>query len=101
MALSRALVRLRNEGAAIVSRPLGKRDVEPLYQVGTGETLRRLLTEKCGTAVADTNTVVTGWSLRHIGRLFGFAPRGGFAGGASTSAVSSPAPLWGGCRFFV
>jgi len=35
-----------------------------------------------------------------LGRLVGSAPRGGFAGGASASAVSSPALLWGGRRFF-
>jgi len=41
MALSRTLVRLRNEAAAIVSRPLGERDIGPLYQLGTADTLRR------------------------------------------------------------
>jgi len=66
MALSRTLVRLRNEVAAIVSRPLGQRDIGPLYQLGTAETLRRYLTEEYGTAVVDTNTVVAGWSLRHL-----------------------------------
>ena len=60
-ALRRALVRLRNEVSAIVSRPLGERDIGPLYQLGTAETLRRYLTEEYGTAVADTSTVVTGW----------------------------------------
>jgi len=43
-ALSRNLVRLRSETAAIGSRPLGERDVVPLYQLGTVETLRRYLT---------------------------------------------------------
>jgi len=60
MAFSRTLVRLRNEIAALVSRPLGERDVEPLYQLGTAETLHRLQTEEYGTAVADTGTVVAG-----------------------------------------
>jgi len=60
MVLSRTLVRLRNEVAAIVSRPLGERDVGPLYQLVTAETLRRYLTEEYGTAVVDTDTVVTG-----------------------------------------
>jgi len=59
-------VRLRNEVAAIVSRPLGERDIGPLYQLGTGEPLRRYLTEEYDTAVVDTNTVVAGWSLRHL-----------------------------------
>jgi len=66
MALSRTLVRLRNEVAAIGSRPLGERDVVPLYHLGTVETLRRYLTEEYGTAVAETNTVVAGWSLRNF-----------------------------------
>jgi len=66
MALSRTLVRLRDEVAAIGSRPLGERDVVPLYHLGTVETLRRYLTEEYGTAVAETNTVVAGWSLRNM-----------------------------------
>jgi len=66
MALSCTLVRLRNEVAAIVSRPLGERDVERLYHLGTVETLRRSLTEEYGNAVADTSTVVARWSLRHL-----------------------------------
>jgi len=66
MALSRTLVRLRNTVAAIRSRPLGERDVVPPYHLGTVETLRRYLTEEYGTAVAETNTVVAGWSLRNL-----------------------------------
>jgi len=48
MALSRTLVRLCNEVAEIVSRPRSERDVEPLYQLGTTETLLRYLTEDHG-----------------------------------------------------
>jgi len=66
MALSRTLVRLRNEIAAIVSRPRGERDVGPLYDLGTAETLCRLVTEEYSTAMSDKNTVVIGWSLRHL-----------------------------------
>jgi len=78
MALSRTLVRLRNEVAAIGSRPLGERDVVPLYHLGTVETLRRYLTEEYGTAVAETNTVVAGWSLRNLSavELVMFSSRG-------------------------
>jgi len=65
MALSRTLVRLRNEVAAFVSRPLRKRDIGPLYQLRTVQNLRRYLMEEYGTAVVDTNKVVAGWSLRH------------------------------------
>ena len=39
------MVRLRNAIAAIASQPLGERDLELLYQLGTAETLRCLLTE--------------------------------------------------------
>ena len=90
MALSRTLVRLLNEIAAIVSRPLGERDVEPLYQLGTAETLRRLLTEENGTAVADTSTVVAGWSLRHL--VGSSAPPQGAALPAAPRSPPSPPP---------
>jgi len=60
LALSRTWVRLRNEVAKTVSCPVGERDVERLYLLGTVETLRRLLTEEYGNAVADTSTVVAG-----------------------------------------
>jgi len=66
MAFSRTLVRLRNGIAAIGSRPLRERDVVPLYQLGTVETLRRYLTEEYGSAEAESNTVVAGWSLRNL-----------------------------------
>jgi len=83
MALSCTLVRLRNEVSAIVSRPLGERDIGPLYQLGTAETLRRYLTEEYGTAVVDTNTVVAGWSLRHLA-----------ASSAPPRRVALPAAPW-------
>jgi len=66
MALSRTLVRLRDETAAIVSRRLEERDVERLYHLCTVETLLRLLTEEYGAAVEDTSTVVAGWSPRNL-----------------------------------
>jgi len=90
MALSRTLVRLRNEVATIVSRPLGERDVVPLYQPGTVETLRHYLTEEYGTAVVDTNTVVAGWSLRHLAASS--APPRGVALPAATRRPPSPPP---------
>jgi len=38
-----------------------------------------------------------GWVVPSaLGRLFGPAPRGGFDCGASTFAICSPAPIWGG-----
>ena len=60
MALSRTWVRLRNVVAKIVSSLTGERDVERLYDLSAAKTLRSLLTEKCGVAVADTSTVVAG-----------------------------------------
>jgi len=66
MALSRTFVRLRNEGATIVSRPMGERDVERLYLQSKAQELRRQLTEQYGTDVADTSTVLAGLSLRHL-----------------------------------
>jgi len=54
MALSRTLVRLGHEAAAIVFRPLEERDAQPLYHLGTAEELRHLLTEEYGTAVVTT-----------------------------------------------
>jgi len=71
MALSRTLVRLRNKVAAILSRLREEQDNERLYHLGTSETLRRHLTEEYGTAIADTSTVVAGWSLRVVPRLGG------------------------------
>ena len=94
MALSRTLVRLRNEVAAIVSRPPGERDVGPLYQLATAETLRRFLTEDYGTAVVDTNTVVTGWSLRHLAASSA-PPRGVALPAAPRRPPSPPPPHYG------
>jgi len=94
LALSRTLVRLRKEVAAIVSRPLGERDVEPLYQLGTAETLRRLLTEEYGTAVASTKTVVTGSSLRHLADS-SVPPRGAAFPAAPQRPPSPPPPHYG------
>jgi len=94
MALSRTLVRLHNEVAAIVSRPLGERDIGPLYQLGTAETLRRYLTEEYGTAVVDTNTVVTGWSLRNLAASSA-PPRGAALPAAPRRPPSPPPPHYG------
>jgi len=91
MALSRTLVRLRNEVAAIVSRPLGERDIGPLYQLGTVETLRRYLTEEYGTAVVDTNMVVAGWSHRHLAASSA-PPRGVALPAAPRRPPSPPTP---------
>jgi len=90
MALSRTTVRLRDEVAAIVSRPLGERDIGPSYQLGTFETLRRYLMEKYGTAVVDTNTVVAGWSLRHM--TASSAPPRGVALPAAPRRPPPPSP---------
>jgi len=93
-------VRLRNDVAAIVSRPLGEQDIGPLYQPGTVETLLRYLPEEYGTAVVDSNTVAAGWSLRHL--TASSAPPRGVALPAAPRRPPSPPPpqLWGGRRFF-
>ena len=64
MALSRAYVRLRNEMVAVASRPMGDRDADRLYSLGTVDSLRRILAEEYGVAVAETNTVLAGSSIR-------------------------------------
>jgi len=92
--LSRTLVRLRNEVAAIGSRPLGERDVVPLYHLGTVETLRRYLTKEYGTAVAETNTVVAGWSLRNLSASSA-PPRGVALPAAPRRPPSPPPPHYG------
>ena len=94
MALSRTLVRLRNEIATIVSRPIRKRDVVPLYQLGTVQTLRRYLKEEYGTAVVDTNTVVAGWSLRNLSASSA-PPRGVAFPEAPRRPPSPPPPHYG------
>jgi len=94
MALSRTLVRLRTEVAALGSRPLGERDVVPLYHLGTVETLRRYLTEDYGTAVAETNTVVAGWSLRNLSASSA-PPRGVALPAAPRRPPSPPPPHYG------
>ena len=66
MALSRTLVRLRNEMATIVSRPMGDRKADVLYSLSTVESIRRLLAEKYGAVVAQTNTVLAWWSIRNL-----------------------------------
>jgi len=94
MALSRTLVRLRTEVATILSRPLGERNMVPLYHLGTVETLRRYLTKEYGTAVAETNTVAGGWSLRN---LFASSaqPRGVPLTAAPRHPPSPPPPHYG------
>jgi len=94
MALSRTFVQLRNEVAAIGSRPLGERDVVSLYHFGTVETLRRYLTEAYGTAVAETNTVVAGWSLRNLSASSA-PPRGVALPAAPRRPPSPPPPHYG------
>jgi len=74
--------------------PPGERDVGPLYQLGTAETLRRLLKEEYDTAVADTSTVVAGWSLRHLAGSSA-PPRGAALPAAPRRPPSSPPPHYG------
>ena len=63
MALSRTFVRLRNEIAALVSRPMGDREADILYSLSTVDSIRRILAEEYGAAVAETNPVLSGRSI--------------------------------------
>jgi len=94
MALSRTLVRLRNEMAVIVSRPMGDREADVLYSLSTVDSIRRLLAEEYGAAVAETNTVLAGWSIRNMA-----SPPVPAGGGISSAALQRPPspspPLYG------
>jgi len=97
--LSRTLVRLCKEVTAILSRLLGGRDVELLYYLGTVETLRRLLTEECGSAVADTRTDVAGKTLR-LWDGSSTTPRGACFPAAPPRPPSPPPPHYGASARF-
>jgi len=88
MALSRTLVRLRNEMAVIVSRPMGDREADVLYALSAGDSLRRLLAKEYSAAVAETNTVVAGWSIRNM--TLPPAPTGGGISPATHQRPPSP-----------
>jgi len=74
--------------------PRGYIHDNPWCQLGTGETLRCYLTEEYGTAVVDTNTVVAGWSLRHLAASSA-PPRGVALPAAPRRPPSSPPPHYG------
>ena len=90
MALSRTLVRLRNEMASIVPHQMGHQDADRLYHLITTETLRRILTEEYGLVVAETNTALAALALRSPGSP---ASRGPFSCDTSASAVSFRSPV--------
>jgi len=71
LALSRTLVRLRNELAAIVSQQMCDRDSDRLHHLSTEETIRCLPAEEYGVAVSDTNTLLAALSLRNLANLVG------------------------------
>jgi len=96
MAFSRLLVRLRKDVATIVFRPMKKRDVERFYHLNTAKALRCLLTAEYRYGRGGHQYGRGCVAPSALGRLVGPAPRGGFAFGASTPAVSSAATLWGG-----
>ena len=68
--------------------------IVPLYHLGTVATLRRYLTEEYGTAVAETNTVVAGWSLRNMSASSA-PPRGVALPAAPRRPPSPPPPHYG------
>jgi len=90
MALSRTCVRLRNEVAAIVSRPIGPREAEALYDMSTAKALRGVLAAEYGTAVSETNTVMASWSLRQMAEQ---ATPASAISPAATHGRPPPAPL--------
>jgi len=90
MALSRTLVRLCNEMAVIVSRPMGDRGADVLYSPSTVESVRRLLAEQYGAAVAETNTVLAGLSIRNL--AVPPVPAGGGISPATPQRPPSPSP---------
>jgi len=90
MALSRTLVRLRNEVATVVSQPMGDREADRLYHMCTAETLRRILAEEYGAAVTEINTVMAGWSLRLMAGPA--ASAGGTISPATHQRPPSPVP---------
>jgi len=96
MALSRTLVRLRNEVAAVVSQPIGDREADRLYHVCTAEAVRRIHAEEYGVAVTETNTVMAGWWLRQMAGPA--ASAGGTISPATHQRPPSPVPPhnWGG-----
>jgi len=90
MALRRTLVRLRKEMAVIVSHPMGDREVDVLYSLSTVDSVRRLLAEEYGAAVAETNTVLAGWSIRNL--ALPPVPAGGGMSPATPQRPPSPSP---------
>jgi len=89
MALSRAYVRLRHEVASMVSLPMGDQEVGRLCTLVTVDSLRRILAEEYNTAVVETTTVTSGWSLRHMGAA---VPTARPISPATHQRAPSPAP---------
>jgi len=89
MALSRAFMRLCNEMVSVASRPMGHREADGLCTLGKAESLRRILAEKYGVAVTETNTVLTGWYIRHMGAVI---PTAGPISPATHQRAPSAAP---------
>jgi len=75
---------------------MGDLDADRLYHLSTAKTLRRLLTDEYGVAVADTNTVLAGWSLRHLAGSA--APNLGAPMPVTTQRPPSPSPPQYGVR---
>jgi len=90
MAVSRTLVRLRDEMAAIVSCPMGDREADVLYSLSKDDSICRLLAEEYGAAVAQTNTVLAGWSIRNL--ALPPAAAGGGISPATHQRPPSPSP---------
>ena len=83
-----AVRRLRNEMAAIVSHPMGDREADVLYSLSTVDSIRRLLSEENGAAVAKINTVLAGRSIHNLA-----LPPAPAEGGISPATHQRPPPL--------
>ena len=91
MALRRTIVRLHNEMAVFVSRPLGDQEAEVLYSLSTLDSVCCLLAEEYCAAVAETNTVLAGWSIRNSDSPP--VPAGGAISAATPQRSPSPSSL--------
>ena len=89
-ALTHTMVRLRNEMAPIVLRPMGDRAADRLQHLSIFATIRRLPAEDYAVAVADTNTLLAACSLRDFANPVGTRMGAGML--ATPQRPPSPSP---------
>jgi len=74
---------------SVASRPMEDGEAHRLCTLGTAESLRRMLAEEEGVEVTQTNTVLTGCSIRQMGAA---VPTAGPISPATHQRPPSPAP---------